>query len=64
LRFDENIVERVFLLIEAMKIFTLLECVTDFPDHRIEDGSKVVEPGGRAAACAVSDLPKRAGMIL
>jgi len=42
-----------------MKIFTALECVTDFPDDWIED----VQPGGRTAACAISDLLKDAGMI-
>ena len=39
-----------------------LECVTDFPDDQI-DGRKIVQPGGRAVACAVSDLLKDAGMI-
>ena len=42
-----------------MKIFTALECGTDFPDDWIED----VQPGGRTAPCAVSDLLKNAGMI-
>ena len=42
---------------------TALECVTDFPDDHIEDGRKIVQPGGRAVACAVSDLLKDAGMI-
>jgi len=42
---------------------TTLECVTDFPDDQIEDGCKIVQPGGRAVACAVSDLLKDAGMI-
>jgi hypothetical protein len=46
-----------------MKIFTALECVTDFPDDQIEDGDKIVQLGGRAAACAVSDILKKAGMI-
>jgi len=46
-----------------MKTFTSLECVTDFPDDQIEDGSRIVQPGGRAVACAVSDLLKDAGMI-
>jgi hypothetical protein len=42
---------------------TALECVTDFPEDRIEDGGKIVQPGGRGAACAVSDILKKAGMI-
>ena len=42
---------------------TALECVTDFPDDQIEDGRKIVQPAGRAVACAVSDLLKDAGMI-
>ena len=42
---------------------TTLECVTDFPDDQIEDGRKIVQPGGWAVACAVSDLLKDAGMI-
>ena len=42
---------------------TALECVTVFPDDQIEDGRKIVQPGGRAVACAVSDLLKDAGMI-
>jgi hypothetical protein len=42
---------------------TALECVTDFPDDQIEDGRKIVQPGGQAVACAVSDLLKDAGMI-
>jgi hypothetical protein len=42
---------------------TVLECVTDFADDQIEDGCKIVQPGGRAVACAVSDLLKDAGMI-
>ena len=42
---------------------TALECVTDFPDDQIEDGRKIVQPGGRAVTCAVSDLLKDAGMI-
>jgi len=42
---------------------TALECVTDFPDDHIEDGRKIVQPGGRAVACAVSVLLKDAGMI-
>src|SRR6516165_12201653 len=42
---------------------TTLECVTDFPDDQIEDGRKIVQPGGRAVTCAVSDLLKDAGMI-
>ena len=42
---------------------TTLEWVTDFPDDQIEDGCKIVQPGGRAVACAVSDLLKDAGMI-
>jgi hypothetical protein len=46
-----------------MKICTVLECVTDFPDDAIEDGDRIVQPGGRTAACAVSDLLKDAGMI-
>jgi hypothetical protein len=46
-----------------MKISTVFECVTDFPDDRIEDGDEIVEPGGRTAACAVSDLLRDAGMI-
>src|SRR5262245_61502462 len=46
-----------------MKTFTSLECVTDFPDDQIEDGSRIVQPGGRAVACAVSDLLKDAGII-
>jgi hypothetical protein len=44
-------------------LFTALECVTDFPDDQIEDDRKIVQPGGRAVACAVSDLLKNAGMI-
>jgi hypothetical protein len=44
-------------------LFTALECVTDFPDDQIEDDRKIVQPGGRAVACAVSDLLKDAGMI-
>ena len=43
---------------------TALECVTDFPDDQIEDGRKIVQPGGRAVACAVSDLLKDAGMTV
>jgi hypothetical protein len=46
-----------------MKILTALECVADFPDDQIEDGHKIVQPGGRAVACAVSDLLKDAGII-
>jgi hypothetical protein len=46
-----------------MKICTLLQCVTDFPDDTIEDGDRIVQPGGRNVACAVSDLLKDAGMI-
>ena len=42
---------------------TALECVTDFPDDQIEHGRKIVQPGGRAVTCAVSDLLKDAGMI-
>src|SRR5262252_2446730 len=42
---------------------TALECVTDFADDQIEDGRKIVQPGGRAVACAVSVLLKDAGMI-
>ena len=42
---------------------TALECATDFPDDQIEDGGKIVQPGGRAVACAVSDLLNDAGMI-
>ena len=43
-----------------MKIFTALECVAD---DQIEDGRKIVPPGGRAVAYAVSDLLKDAGII-
>jgi hypothetical protein len=46
-----------------MKIFTALECITDFPDDRIEDGDEIVRPPDRTAARAVSDLLKNAGMI-
>ena len=42
---------------------TTLECVTDFPDDQIEHGRKIVQPGGRAVTCAVSDLLKDAGML-
>jgi len=44
-----------------MIILISLECVTDFLDDQIEDGSRIVQPGGRAVACAVSDLLKDAG---
>jgi hypothetical protein len=46
-----------------MKIFTALECVTDFPDDRIEDDREIVQPPGRSAAFAVADLLKDAGWI-
>ena len=42
---------------------TTLECVTDFADDQIEDGRKIVQPGGRAVTSAISDLLKDAGMI-
>jgi hypothetical protein len=42
---------------------TALECVTDFPDDQVDDGDKIVQTGGRGAACAVSDILKKAGMI-
>jgi len=44
-------------------MINVLECVTDFPDDHIEDGGRIVQLGGRAVACAVSELLKDTGMI-
>ncbi|MBO0757822.1 MAG: hypothetical protein J2P54_18410 [Bradyrhizobiaceae bacterium] len=44
-------------------MINVLECVTDFPDDQIEDGDRIVQPGGRAVAFVIADLLKEYGMI-
>lgn len=46
-----------------MKISKTLECIADFPDDQLEDGRRIVRPGGRAVAHAVCDLLKDAGLV-
>lgn len=46
-----------------MNILKTLECVADFPDDQLEDGGRIVRPGGRAVAHAICDLLKDAGWI-
>lgn len=46
-----------------MKIFKTFECIADFPDDQLEDGPKIVRPGGLAVAYAVCDLLKGVGLV-
>lgn len=45
-----------------MKLFTALKCTSNLPDDQIEDGDKIVQPGGRSVAYAVAELLQGAGM--